>query len=182
MEDPDLVRPIVSLVHLDDNLSIYLSDLFFGASLPVDLFINLKKGALYELAHGVSLSSSEDVFLRRSLHHQPHTLNVVPRVSPVARSVKVSNIKLVSLAAEDLCHRHTYLSCNEGLATPWPLMIEKYSSSSVKTVSFSIVDCCPMCIELGAGVGALWSKWRRLRETRTSSEHLRRRILIELSF
>src|ERR1700694_351811 len=75
------------------------------------------KGGLHELAHRAHVACRDHVIVRLVLlEHQPHSLDVVTGVAPVAFGVEVSEPELVGLAGEDLPDASRDFACDEVLA------------------------------------------------------------------
>lgn len=60
-------------------------------------------------------------------------------------------------------------------------MVEHYAAAGKNIVGFAIVDCHPMRVQFGDGVGTAWVELRRLRlgNCLNQAEHFRGRCLIK---
>ncbi len=75
------------------------------------------EGQLDELAHGVGLAGRQHVVVGLVLlQHQPHALDVVARVAPVALGVEIAEIEALLQAELDRRDRARDLARDEGLA------------------------------------------------------------------
>mmetsp|Transcript_12391 Transcript_12391/g.26985 ORF Transcript_12391/g.26985 Transcript_12391/m.26985 type:complete len:677 (+) Transcript_12391:166-2196(+) len=102
-----------------------------------------------ELAHAVLLVRRHDVVVGLLLlQHEPHGLDVVTRVAPVAERVHVAKLDPLLLAGLDLGHGHRHLLRHEGAAAPGGLVVEEDAVHRVHVVRLSVVLDDPEAVEL----------------------------------
>ncbi len=88
------------------------------------------------------------------LQHQPHALDKVPGMSPVAPGIQIAQIELVLQAELDRGNGAGDLAGDEGLAAQRALVIEQDTVGGVQVIGLPIVHRDPVGIELGGGIGA----------------------------
>src|SRR5262245_63964985 len=105
------------------------------------------------------------------LQDQPHPLDKVAGVSPVARGIEVAEKQLLLQPAFDRRDRSRDLASDEGFASDRALVVEKNSVGGVKAVGLAVVDRNPMRVKLG----------RRVRRARIERRGLTLRDLLHLA-
>ena len=114
---------------------------------------------LDELADGVHLTGRDDVVVRLVvLEHQPHRLDVLGRVSPVAAGVEVAEVQLVGLAGDDRGDAAGHLAGDEGRPAPRRLVVEQDAVGREDPVGLAILDRHLVGEHLGGGVWAAGRK------------------------
>src|ERR687893_3087684 len=109
---------------------------------------------LAELPHRVGLAGGDDVVVGRVLlQHQPHGLDVVARVAPVALGVEVAEPQLVRQAELDLGDGVGDLAGHELEAAAGALVVEEDAAGGVQVVGLAVVDGDPVPVDLGHAVG-----------------------------
>ena len=89
------------------------------------------------------------------LEDEPHALNVIAGIAPVAHGRQVAEGEALLLALRDACGRESDLAGDECLATSFALVIEKYSRAAIHAVGFAIFLYDPKSVEFGDGVGTV---------------------------
>ena len=115
------------------------------------------------------------------LQDEPHTLNIVFGIAPVAQRVEVAKIKLVLESLGDAGHGEGNLACDEVLATAFTLVVEQYAVTAVHPVAFAVVLHYPEAVQLGHTVRAARIERRGLflRHLLNEAVKLARRRLID---
>src|SRR3989442_9052825 len=91
---------------------------------PVE--IRVAERHLAQLAHRVLPPRPHDVVLGlRPLQHEPHGLDVVPGVAPIAPRVEIAEPQFARLSLHDLRHAVAHLAADELEPAPGRLMIEE---------------------------------------------------------
>lgn len=133
----DLGRPIVARVYFDENLAAPGIDAAFVRALPVsdDAAADAGKGLLGEFTHRMIFAGRQHVIARRRLlQHQPHALDIIARMAPVAPGVEIAEIELGLLLQFDRGHGAADLARDEGLAARRPFVVEQDAVRSVHAV------------------------------------------------
>ena len=127
------------------------------------------------------LACRDDVIVRLVLlQHQPHRLDIVAGVAPVALGIEVAKPQAVRLAGQDLGDAARHLARHEVLAPARGLVVEEDAAARVDPVGRAIDGRHPVRVNLGGRIGAprvqgrVLVLWRRGR-----AEHLRGRGLVE---
>ena len=124
---------------------------------------DLAEGQLDELAHRVGLAGRQHVVVGLVLlQDQPHALDIVAGMAPVALGVEIAEIEHVLAAALDRGDRAGDLAGDEGLAADRPFVVEQDAVGGVHAVGLAVVHRDPVGIELGGGIGAARIERRRL--------------------
>src|SRR5215469_11498782 len=124
----DFGRAIVPRVDRDDRLPRFYIDADFirATTLPVDAAIDLSEGCLDKFAHAVRRTRREHVIVGLILlQDQPHALDKVARVTPVALGVEIAEIERVLSPAGDRRDSARNLAGDKGFAAGRPLMVEQ---------------------------------------------------------
>mmetsp|Transcript_6067 Transcript_6067/g.5347 ORF Transcript_6067/g.5347 Transcript_6067/m.5347 type:complete len:233 (-) Transcript_6067:143-841(-) len=112
------------------------------------------KGNVAELLHRVSLTRGNNIVLRDiALEHEPHALNIVACMSPIAGGVEVAKAHAILLASFNGCHSTGDLASHKGLATARAFVIEEDAIHSKHVVSLAVVHDTPVGHQLGARIG-----------------------------
>src|SRR5262249_19999908 len=105
--------------------------------------------------HCVSLSRRDHVVIWLILlQHQPHRFDIFLRIAPVTLGVKVAQIKILLQACLDTSSSASNLAGDKGLAASGRFMVEQYSVAGKHPVALSVIDRCPMGINLSNGIWA----------------------------
>ena len=137
---------------------------------------------LDELAHRVLLAGRDHVVVGLvGLEHQPHRLDVVAGVAPVALRVEVAQPQLVGEAQLDARDAVRDLARHELEATARPLVVEEDPGDREEAVRLAVVDGDEVAVDLRHAVGRARVERRRLRLRNLAHlpEHLRRGGLVE---
>ena len=94
------------------------------------------------------------------LEHEPHTLHIVFRMSPVSFRIEISDIESISEPKVNLCYRSCDLACDECLTTNRRFMIEEESIHSEHPIAFSVIHRRPIGEELCDTIGTARMEWR----------------------
>src|SRR5579875_3677988 len=122
---------------------------------PYDRAVDACEGALDEFAHGVRLAGGEDVVVGLVLlQDQPHALDVVARVAPVALRVDIAEVEPLLQTALDGRDRAGDLAGDEGFAPHGRFVVEEDAVRGVQPVGLAVIDGDPVGVELGHGIGA----------------------------
>ena len=89
------------------------------------------------------------------LHDEPHTLNVVLSVAPVAQRVHIAQLEVVLQTLGYPACRECDLAGNEILAAALRLVVEEYAVYREHTVSLAVLLYHPEAVLLSDGVGAV---------------------------
>ena len=154
----DIGRAIEVRRNLNEHLSGCLVDSLFihALALPLELNAGVVEGKLRKLTDRMLLAGCDDEILRLLvLQNQPHALDIVLCVAPVAERGQVSKIKLVlqSLCNSGCCKG--YFSCNKGLASAFGFVIEQNSGAGKHAVGFPIFLDDPVAVLLRDGIRAV---------------------------
>src|SRR5919106_1658996 len=137
---------------------------------------------LAELAHRVGLAGGDHVVVGRVLlEHQPHGLDVVAGVTPVALGLEVPEAQLVGEPELDAGGAVGDLAGHELEAAPRPFVVEQDAAGGVEVVRLAVVDRDPVAVDLGNPVGRAGVEGCRLPLGRLHhlAEHLAGRRLVE---
>src|SRR5262249_20858036 len=130
LEDVDLGRPEVARIDLDEHApGLRVRPLLFQPlPAPGELEAGAAERALAELAHRVGFPGRDDVIVGLLLlEHEPHRLDVVLRVAPVAPRSEVAEVEAVLEAVPDAPHGARDLARHERLAAALALVVEEDS-------------------------------------------------------
>lgn len=92
------------------------------------------------------------------LQNQPHALDVILRIAPVAQRGEVSEVELVLLALGDTGRREGNLARHEGLAAALRLVVEQDARAAEHVVGLAVLLDNPVAVELCHGIGAVGVK------------------------
>src|SRR5262249_12663020 len=124
----DLGRPEIARVDDDERLAGGGIEpaLLLALAAPLDAPPDMVEGDLDELAHRMALAGGEHVVVGLVLlEHQPHALDIVARMPPVAPGIEVAEIEPFLQAERDRRDTPGDLARDEGLAAGRPLVIEE---------------------------------------------------------
>src|SRR5262249_42838779 len=114
------------------------------------------------------------------LHYAPHRFDVFRRISPIAPSIQVAEMKHIFTAGKNSGDATGDFASDEGFSAPWAFMIEEDAVCRVETVSFPINSRHPVGINFCSRVRASWLercgfalRWR------SRTKHLRTGRLIK---
>ena len=88
----------------------------------------------------------------RLLQDEPHALDIVLGIAPVAQGVEIAQIELVLETLGDTCGSEGDLASNEGLATTLGFVVEEDTVAAVHIVALTVVLHDPEAIHLGYAV------------------------------
>ena len=166
----DFSRAEVFRVDFDEGLACLHVDTFFVGAFPfpAEFDAYFLKCQCAEVAHGVVLTGGDDEVVRFGLlEDEPHALDVVFGISPVAERVKVAQIELVLEPLCYSCHCQGDFSCHEVLAAAFRLVVEQYAVAAVHAVALAVVFHYPEAVLFGDAV------WRaRIERCRLLLRHL----------
>ena len=112
------------------------------------------EGVLGELTYGVLLASGDDEVLGRVvLEHEPHALDIVTGIAPVAQGTEVPEVELVLLTSGDASSSQSDLTGDEGLATALTLVVEEDAVDGKHTIALAVVLRDPEAVELSYPIG-----------------------------
>ena len=136
-QEIDLGRPEIPRVDLDEDppgRDVDAAFLGVGAA-PFDVDSDFAEGLLDERTDRCRDTGREDIVVGLILpQHQPHAVDEVTCVAPVALSVEVADVKLVLQPEVDRRYGARHLAGDEGLAPQWTFMIASlwFDSGSAK--------------------------------------------------
>ena len=126
-----------------------------GFALPLEFDADIVEGELGKLADAVLHARGDDVVLGLArLEDEPHTLDVVLGVAPVAEGVEVAEVEFVLQALGDAGGGEGDLARDEGLATALALVVEEDAVATEHTVGVAVLLDDPEAVLLGDGIGA----------------------------
>ena len=129
--------------------------LVLGFALPLEFDAEIVEGELGKLADAVLHARGDDEVLGLAgLEDEPHTLDVVLGVAPVAEGVEVAEVEFVLQALGDAGGGEGDLARDEGLATALALVVEEDAVATEHTVGVAVLLDDPEAVLLGDGVGA----------------------------
>mmetsp|Transcript_139532 Transcript_139532/g.339007 ORF Transcript_139532/g.339007 Transcript_139532/m.339007 type:complete len:356 (+) Transcript_139532:16-1083(+) len=179
-----LCRAEVLRVDLDQLAAILVpANLVHALAGPRDGQADLAERVLHELAHGVRLAGGQHEVIRLvHLQHQPHPLDVVARVAPVALRVDVAQVQAVLQARLDARHGARDLPRHERGTAARALVVEQDAVAREHAVGLAVVNHRPVRHQLRDRVRRPRVKRRRLalRNLAHLAVELRRRCLVKL--
>ena len=129
--------------------------LVLGFALPLEFDTDIVEGELGKLADAMLHARGNDVVLGLArLEDEPHTLDVVLGVAPVAKGVEVAEVEFVLQALGDTGGGEGDLARDEGLAAAFALVIEEDAVAAEHAVGVAVLLDDPEAVLLGDGVGA----------------------------
>ena len=129
--------------------------LVLGFALPLEFDADIVEGELGKLADAVLHARGDDEVLGLAgLEDEPHTLDVVLGVAPVAEGVEVAKVKFVLQTLGDAGGGEGNLARDEGLATALALMVEEDAVAAEHAVGVAVLLDDPEAVLLGDGVRA----------------------------
>ena len=128
--------------------------LVLAATLPLEFDADIVEGEVGKLADAVLYARGDDVVLGLArLEDEPHTLDVVLGVAPVAEGVEVAEVEFVLQALGDAGGGEGDLARDEGLATALALVVEEDAVAAEHAVGVAVLLDDPEAVLLGDGVG-----------------------------
>ena len=92
-------------------------------------------------------SSSDNPIVRLILlHKQPLHLYIVLRMSPVSKSIQITQVQTILQTKFDSCKSPGDLASNKSFATNWAFVIEEDTITAVNTIGLSVVNSNPVCV------------------------------------
>src|SRR5437899_553615 len=82
------------------------------------------------------------------LQDQPHSFDIVARMSPVARGIEIAEVHSLLQAMLDRRHRARDLAGDESFAADRALVVEQDPVRGMYPVGFAVIDCDPMSVKL----------------------------------
>ena len=129
--------------------------LVLGFALPLEFDADIVEGELGKLADAMLHARGDDVVLGLAgLEDEPHTLDVVLGVAPVAEGVEVAEVEFVLQTLGDAGGGEGNLARDEGLATALALVVEEDAVAAEHAVGVAVLLDNPEAVLLGDGVGA----------------------------
>lgn len=122
----------------------------------LQLDAHVLEGQVAEFTHGVLHARGNNKILGfLVLQDQPHALDVILRIAPVAQRREVSEVEFVLLALGDTGRREGDLARHEGLAAAFRLVVEQDTRTAEHVVGLAVLLDDPVAVELRHGVGAV---------------------------
>ena len=143
---------------LDECFTCSLVDAFLvlAFSLPAEFDACTAECEFAEFTDGVLLAGGDDEILGPVLlEDEPHTLDVVFGISPVAQRTQVAEIELVLLALCDTCGGKGYLTGDECFAASLALMVEENAGACIHIVGLAVFLDYPEAVEFSHGIGRI---------------------------
>ena len=129
--------------------------LVLAAALPLEFDADVVEGEVGKLADAVLHARGDDVVLGLAgLEDEPHALDVVLGVAPVAEGVEVAEVEFVLQALGDAGGGEGDLARDEGLAAALALVVEEDAVAAEHAVGVAVLLDDPEAVLLGDGVGA----------------------------
>lgn len=151
----DFSRAEVTRVDLHDGLAVPGAGLVDALTCPLDLHAQFIRSDVHKVTHAVLYAGGDDeVFGLLLLQHQPLHLYIVLSMTPVALGIEVAQVQAVLQAKLDARQGAGDLAGHERLAADRGFVIEQDAVAGVHAVGLAVVDCDPVGIQFGHGVGA----------------------------
>jgi len=152
-----------------------------------DVFLHVQadelESQLAKIPHAGATAGRDDVVVRlRLLQHQPHGLDIVAGVAPVAFRVQVPQRQLVLQAELDADDTVGDLAGDELDATQRRFMVEQDAARRMQAVALAVIHRQPVGVEFCHRIRRARVEWRLFALDRllNETEHLRRRRLVEV--
>ena len=114
------------------------------------------EGQLAEFPDGVLLACGDDEVLGLVvLQNQPHALDVVPGIAPVAQAGQVAQVQLILLALRNAGGSQRDLAGDKSLAAALGLVVEENAGAAEHIVGFAVLLHDPEAVLLGDSVGTV---------------------------
>ena len=152
----DVGRPVELGVDADEHPARLpvVTLLVDALALPAEADANVLEGPLHELPHGMLDTRSDDEVIRLVLlQDQPHALDVVLGVAPVAQAVEVAELQVVLQALGNARCGERDLAGHEVLAAPRRLVVEQDAVAREHAVGLAVLLGDPVAVLLRHGVG-----------------------------
>ena len=133
--------PVEVRAHLHQHASGGLVDALLIGALPHELEFDagVAKREPAEVAHAVLHAGGDDEVLGLLLlQDEPHALDIILRVAPVAEAGKVAEVQLVLLALRDAGGGEGDLARDEGLAAALGFVVEQDAGAAVHAVRLAV--------------------------------------------
>ena len=147
---------------------------------PLDLNAHVFEGPFHEVPDTVARACAHDVIVGcLLLEHEPHHLHILRGKAPVSLGIQIAEVEPLLPSGEHARDRPGHLSRNESLTATGRFVVEEDAVAGEETVTFPIVDCHPVGVDLRCGIRAprVESRFFVLGR-RSRSEHLRRGCLV----
>src|SRR6201991_3311459 len=158
-------RPKIAWIDLHQRLSGRLVEalLLDAASLPDNRPADVSEGRFDEFTHRVCLAGGKNIIVWLVLlQDEPHSLDKIARVAPVAYCVEVPEKQFLLKPAIDRGDGARDLAGNKGLAPNGALVIEQNPVRGMHPIGLTVVDRDPMGIKLCGRIGRARIEWSRL--------------------
>ena len=130
--------------------------LVHSLALETELDAGMLEGIVGKFAYGMLDTGGDDEVLGLVvLQDEPHTLDVVLGISPVAQTGQVAQVEAILESLGNTGCGQGDLAGNEGLATTLTLVVEEDARTAEHVVGLAILLDNPEAIELGYGIGAI---------------------------
>src|SRR5712692_4607779 len=152
----DFGRPEVARIDRHDAAARRVVALLAHApAAPLERQPDLARRRVHEVAHAVLLAGGDDEVLGLLLlQDQPHHLDEVARMAPVALRVEVAEEEALLQPQLDARQRARDLARDEGLAAHRALVVEEDPVAGVHAVGLAVVHRDPVRVELRDRIGA----------------------------
>jgi hypothetical protein len=111
------------------------------------------EGDFEEFADGMGFASGDDVIIRGVLlEHQPHGLDIIFGIAPVAFGVEVAEVEFVLLFGDNAGNGTGDFAGDEGFASAGGFVVEEDAVATEDVVRFAVVDGLPVGEEFATGI------------------------------
>src|SRR6266481_527188 len=130
-----------------------ISGIDFDILFPVETS-KLKSG-LQEFANAMSLAGGDDKVVRAiELHHAPHGIDILRGITPVAFGLKIAHVEFLLQTGANPRYSSRDLAAHESLSSTWRFVIEKNAVAGEETITFPVIHCHPVRVDLRASIRA----------------------------
>ena len=157
--------PVEIRAHLHQHAAGGLVDAFLIGALPHELEFDagVAEREPAEIAHAVLHAGGDDeVFRLLLLEDEPHALDIILRVAPVAEAGEVAEVQLFLLALRDAGGGQRDLARDERLAAALGFVVEQDARAAVHAVGLAVLLDDPETVQLRDGVRAVGMERRIL--------------------
>src|SRR4029078_5132979 len=155
-QEVDFGRAEIDGIDPNQGLAGLPVDAVFIAALaaPFDAAAHFRKRQFHELAHRTGLAGCQhEVVGLIDLQYPVHSLDVVPRMAPVALGFEIAEKHRLLEAGLDAANAARDLARHEGLAADRALVVEQDAVGSEHTVGLAVVHRDPVAIQLRHPIG-----------------------------
>lgn len=154
----DIRRTVEILRHLNQNAARCLVDTLLVRTLANELQLDAHvfEGKIAKFPDRVLHTRGDHEILGLLVpQDQPHALDVILRITPVAQRREVAQVEFVLLALGNTGCGKGDLTRHEGLAAALRLVVEQDARAAEHVVGLAVLLDDPIAVEFGHGVGAV---------------------------